>query len=43
MSENENVDAAARERAQAAMRPSVGRIERMVGEGRIVVEGPTLK
>ena len=43
MSGNENVDAAARERAQAAMRPSVGRIERMVGEGRIVVEGPTLK
>ena len=43
MSENENVDAAALERAQAAMRPSVGRIERMVGEGRIVVEGPTLK
>lgn len=43
MSENENVDAAARERAQAAMRPSVGRIGRMVGEGRIVVEGPTLE
>lgn len=43
MSGNENVDAAALERAQAAMRPSVGRIERMVGEGRIVVEGPTLK
>ena len=43
MSGNENVDAAARERAQAAMRPSVGRIGRMVGEGRIVVEGPTLE
>ena len=43
MSDNENVDAAARERAQAAMRPTLGRIDRMVGEGVLVTEGPTLE
>ena len=40
---SENVDAAARERAQAVMRPTLGRIERMVGEGVLVAEGPTLE
>ena len=40
---SESVDVAARELAQTAMRPALGRIERMVGEDRIVVEGPVLK
>lgn len=39
---SESVDVAARELAQAAMRPALGRVERMVGEDRIVVEGPIL-
>ena len=32
-----------REQARAAMRPALDRVERMVGEGRIIVDGPALE